>query len=303
MKHKNTKIDKFFRGFFAFFAFFAIVFLMIITFYIFFKGLQPFVPGNEYGSYNFWDFLTGMEWNSSNGHFGILYMILGTLFSTLIAITIAIPIALLTAVAISELLPHKLASFLTGVVELLAGIPSIIFGIFGLIVVVPLLEKLSINPYPQGQSMFAVALVLLMMILPTIIIVSSTALNAVPDSFREASLGLGASKLQTTFLVCIPAARRGILAGVILGIGRAIGETMAVLMVAGNVGGGFKLGTPNEFVFQLIRPLTANIGLDISYASGLELQLLFSTALILFVFIFILNVTVQQISKGGKNGK
>ena len=163
-------------------------------------------------------------------------MIIGTVLSTIGAVLIAVPIALFTSIAIAEVLPKKIASIVRSVIEILAAIPSVIYGIFGLGIIVPLI--MNISPQPQGQSLLAVIIVLSMMILPTVVAVSEAAIRSVPQSYKEASLGLGANKIQTIFKVILPAAKSGISAGVVLGIGRALGETMAVILVAGNPGGG-----------------------------------------------------------------
>ena len=302
MKNKKERTDNFFKYLFASFAILSILILVLIAGYIIWEGIQPFLPTNEYGGTSFIDFITGMNWNPNLDQYGILYMILGTLASVVLSIILAVPIALLTAIAISEVLPPKVAYVVSTAIELLAGIPSIIYGIVGLAVIVPIIYGMhpNQNPYPFGNSLLATSLVLAIMILPTIVTIAQTSLKAVPEYYREASYGLGATKMQTIFKVVVPAAKSGIIAGVILGIGRALGETMAVVMVAGNVGGGFTgIGKLNEFIFQPIRPLTASIAVDIGYADGLHKQLLFSTALILFIFIFLLNITVQWISKRG----
>ena len=293
-KKKRDRVDKGFKVLFASFAFLAVILLFLITFFIVFQGLQPFLPNNQYGTINFFDFITGLSWNPSQGLYGIGYMIIGTIFSMVLAIIIAVPISILTAVAIAELMPKKIASIIGSVVELLAGIPSIIYGIFGLGFIVPLIKQIPGNPYPQGASLLAASLVLCIMILPTIIAITVSSLKAVPTSYKEGSLGLGASKIQTIFKVIIPSAKSGILAAIVLGVGRAIGETMAIILVAGNVSGGLV-----DSIFAPIRPLTANIALDLSYASGLHAQVLFSTALVLFIFVFFINILVHKLVKGG----
>lgn len=287
--------DRFFKYFFATFAWFAIIILLIITFFIFSEGIKPFVPNNELGTINFFDFITGMEWNPDKDKFGIGYMIIATIYATIGALIIAVPLSILSAMAIVELLSKRVRNFVIGIVELLSGIPSIIYGIFGLGVIVPLISKIPFNHFPQGNSLLASSIVLAIMIIPTITAVSISSLQAVPTKYKEASLGLGATKMQTLIKIILPAARSGILAGIVLGIGRAIGETMAVVLVAGNVSGGMI-----DSIFAPIRPLTANIAVDMSYATGLHQQVLFSTALVLFVFVFILNLILIRILKKGK---
>ena len=173
--------------------------------------------------------------------------------------------------------------------ELLAGIPSVLYGAFGLGVIVPLIREIS--PEVQGQSLLAVIIVLTIMVLPTIVSLSEAAIKAVPKSYREASLGLGASKMQTIFKVVVPAAKSGILSAAVLGIGRAIGETMAVMMIAGNP----TQGLPDS-IWPMVRPLTTNIAMEMSYSSGRQQEMLFATGVILFVFIMIVNLTLIRLT-------
>ncbi|MDO4289275.1 MAG: phosphate ABC transporter permease subunit PstC [Eubacterium sp.] len=261
----------------------SIISVVTITIYVFVNGLQPFVQGK----YSFWEFISGMEWRPGNNDFGIFYMIAGSLLATLGAIVIGVPVALLTAVFISELAGSRFGKVVRFAVELLAGIPSVLYGVFGLGVIVPAIVKIS--PMAQGESLLATIIVLAVMILPTVVSISETSISAVPDAYREGSLALGASKIQTIFKVIIPAAKSGIITGIILGIGRAIGETMAVMLVCGNP----IAGLPTS-LFSQIRPLTTNIALEMGYASGVHQQLLFSTGVVLFVFIMIINLIVNK---------
>jgi phosphate transport system permease protein len=291
---KKDRNDKIFKMVATIFGVMAIVFLVLITAYIVIQGIKPFLPGNENGQLHVIEFLTGTTWDPANGIYGIGYMIIGTILSVGLAIIIAVPIAILAAVGIVEILPKRVANFVGSAIELLAAIPSVIYGVFGLAILVPIIAAIPMNEYPQGSSLLATGILLGIMILPTIIAVSSTAIKAVPSYYKEASLGLGATKIQTIFKVIIPTAKSGITAGVILGIGRAIGETMAVILVAGNVGGGIPTS-----IFAPIRPLTANIAMDMSYATGLHQQALFATALVLLLFIILLNVVIYRIANGG----
>lgn len=236
------------------------------------------------------DFLFGDEWRPTMGLYGIRNMILASVFGMLGAILIGIPIGLLTAVFLAELAPPPLARIVRPAVELLSGIPSVIYGFFGMMVIVPLIRGLF--PSSIGDSLLAMILILAIMVLPTIIRVSETALRAVPASYKEASLALGNTHIGTIFSVLVPSARSGILAGVILGVGRAIGETMAVIMVCGNVVNFPKLlGT--------VRPLTTGVVLELNYSYGLHRQALFSIGLVLFVFIMIVNISFTILSKRG----
>lgn len=238
------------------------------------------------------EFLLGQIWKSTaeTPQFGILPFILSSLFATLGAVVIGVPIGLLMAVFLSKVAGKRLASAVRPVVELLSGIPSVVYGLIGMIVLVPMVMQLfSIK---SGTTLFSAIVVLAVMILPSVVSISETALNAVPKKFEEASLALGATKLETIFKVSIPAAKSGIAAGIVLGIGRAIGEAMAVIMVAGNVANMPKL-------FGSVRLLTTAISSEMSYAGGLQKQALFSIGLVLFVFIMIINLILSRLLKGG----
>lgn len=281
---KQTKVgEKVVEKIFLLCALVSIISVVTITIYVFVNGLEPFVNG----SYSFWKFISGAEWRPGSDMYGIFYMIVGSVYATLGAIVIGVPIALLTAVFISELAGTRIGKIVRFAVELLAGIPSVLYGVFGLGIIVPYVLKIS--PMAQGESLLATIIVLAVMILPTVVSISETSISAVPDAYREGSLALGASKIQTIFKVIIPAARSGIITGIILGIGRAIGETMAVMLVCGNP----IAGIPTS-LFDQIRPLTTNIALEMGYASGVHQQLLFSTGVVLFVFIMIINFVVNK---------
>lgn len=287
---KRDTITKIIEFIFFLCASIGVISLIAIIGFVFYKGLRPFV-GTD--AYSLVDFLTGTRWAPSEGKYGIFYMIVGSVFSTIGAIIIGVPLGILTAVYIAELANKKVAVIMKSTVELLAGIPSILYGAFGLGIVVPLLMKIS--PKVQGQSMFAVIIILSIMILPTIVSLSESALRAVPKSYYAASMGLGASKMQTIFKVIVPAAKSGIMQATILGIGRAIGETMAVMMIAGNPTG----GVPGS-IWDMIRPLTTNIAMEMSYASGRQSEMLFATGVILFIFIMIINFTMLKIARKEK---
>ena len=232
LNRKRVFLEKFFHVLFLLAALFAVISVALIIIFIFGKGLAPFFPNNQFGTYNFVDFITGLKWTPQSGDYGIGYMIISSILATLGAIVIGVPIALLTSVFIAEVAPKPLANIVRPAVELLAAIPSVLYGVFGFAVITPLVKQIS--PYPSGDSLLAVIAVLTIMILPTIVAVVETSIRAVPQSYKEGSLALGASKMQTIFKVVLPAAKSGILTGVILGVGRAIGETMAVILVAGN---------------------------------------------------------------------
>jgi len=272
----------------------TIVAVAFIVLFILSKGIQPFLPGNKEGTYSFVKFISGLEWRPNDdintAQYGILYMIIGSVFATGGAILLGVPISIFAAAYLSELAPEKIKKIVKAGIMLLAGIPSVIYGVFGLGFIVPKIK--AISPMPQGQSLLAVIIVLTMMILPTMIVISENAISSVPKAYRNASYALGASKVYTTIHVIIPAARRGILVGVILGVGRAIGEAMAVVLIAGNVSGGIPLS-----IFEPIRPLTANVVLEMSYATGLHANMLFATGSILMLFIIGINLMLNRIIK------
>ncbi|MDR2210671.1 MAG: phosphate ABC transporter permease subunit PstC [Spirochaetaceae bacterium] len=257
------------------------------TYTVTYQGLLPgmsskihiLLPERPYG---FFRFITGLEWKPAyNKLYGILPMILGTIIVSFAAILLGLPLAILSAVFLAEFVPPGPASFIRGGIELLAGIPSVVYGFFGLMVIVPWVK--SSFHVPSGNGLLAAAIVLGVMILPTVITISETSLRAVPLSIREASLSLGASKMQTAWAAALPHAKSGIMAGVILGISRAVGETMAVILVAGN--------SPQLIrgLTDSIRTLTATIALEMGYAEGRHSEMLFSIGVVLFVLIMILN--------------
>ena len=243
------------------------------------------------------DFLFGQVWASTakEPQFGILPFILTSVYGTVGATLIGVPVGLMTAVFLSKIAPRRLADKIRPAVDLLAGIPSVVYGLIGVSVLVPAIA--AFFDLPKGTSLFAAILVLSVMILPSIISVSETALTAVPPEYEEASLALGATQIETIFKVSIPAAKSGIAAGVVLGIGRAVGEAMAVMMVAGNVA-----NMPT--LFGSVTFLTTAISKEMSYSSGLQRQALFSIALVLFLFIMLinilLNVLLKKNTKGGR---
>ena len=267
----------------------AVISLLLIIGFVFYKGLRPFIIEG----YSFWDFIFGTQWIPSANKYGILPMIVASLGATIGALLIGVPVGILTSIFIAEIAPKKIAKIMSGAVELLAGIPSVLYGVFGLAIIVPTIQE--VFNLPKGQSLLAVIIVLAIMMLPTVITVSETAIRAVPNAYKEGSLALGASKTETIFKVIVPAAKSGIMTGVVLGIGRAIGETMAVILVAGN--------TPviPSSIMDSVRPLTTNIALEMGYAFGTHQEMLFATGVVLFTFILILYLVLSKLSnKGGK---
>ncbi|WP_051326602.1 MULTISPECIES: phosphate ABC transporter permease subunit PstC [Aliagarivorans] len=234
------------------------------------------------------NFVFGMEWVPPV-LFGIAPMIVASLISALGAVVIGVPVALLTAIFLAEVAPKRVADVVRPAVELLAGIPSVVYGFFGLVIIVPMVEK--VFNIPAGNTLMAAIIVLAVMILPTVIAISETALRAVPRSYKEGSLALGASPMFTIFKVLLPAARSGILAGVVLGIARAIGETMAIIMVMGN-----SPAMPRHLL-DSARSLTANIAMEMAYATGLHSSALYTTGIVLLVFVMVLNATLLYLNR------
>ena len=241
-------------------------------------------------------FLTGKVWASTAAEpqYGILPFILTSVYGTAGAIALGVPVGFLTAVYLAKAAPRKVRTVLESAVSLLAGIPSVVYGLVGMLVLVPAIRKTF--RLPDGASLLAAIIVLAVMILPSIIKVSVTALEAVPREYEDASLALGATPVETYFRVSVPAAKSGIAAAVVLGVGRAIGEAMAVMMVSGNV--------PNMpgSIFESVRFLTTAVASEMSYSSGLQRQALFSIALVLYLFILLINAALNFFLKRDKEG-
>ena len=234
------------------------------------------------------DFLLGTTWRPSNGLYGIFPMILGSVYVTAGAVLLGVPVGIMTAMYMAFFASKRTLRVLQPAVELLAGIPSVVYGFFGLVVIVPLVDRL---PRSNGSCILTASILLGIMILPTIITVSKSALDAVPQSYYEGSLALGATHERSVFALMLPAAKSGVLAGVILGIGRAIGETMAVIMVAGN-----QPRIPDS-ILKGVRTLTANIVIEMGYAADLHREALIATAVVLFTFILIINVSFSLLKR------
>ena len=239
------------------------------------------------------DFLFGREWASTAAQpkFGILPFILTSVYGTVGAIVIGLPLGFFSAVYLAKMAPKKVRLIVEPIVDLLAGIPSVVYGFIGMLVLVPAIQE--IFSLPDGSGLFAAIIVLAIMILPSIIKVSVTAIEAVPEEYALGSLALGANKIETIFRVVVPAARSGISAAVVLGVGRAIGEAMAVMMVAGNAA-----NMPYS-IFESVRFLTTAVASEMSYSSGLQREALFSIALTLFIFILLINMILNMFLKKG----
>lgn len=278
---KNQMIEKIIHGTFMLLGLITVGCVLIITIYLIISGLPAIF---EIGII---DFIFGKEWAStaSTPLYGILPFILTSIYGTVGAIVIGVPIGFMTAVYLSKMASSKVKNTMQSAVSLLAGIPSVVYGLVGMLILVPGIRELF--HVPDGASLFAAIIVLAVMILPSIIKMSITALDAVPKEYEDASLALGATPVETYFKVSVPAAKSGIAAAVVLGVGRAIGEAMAVMKVAGNVP-----NMPNS-LFQSVRFLTTAVSSEMAYSSGLQQQALFSIALVLFLFIMLINASLN----------
>ena len=286
MKKKQTMEDVV-HGVFLLLGLVTVGCVLLIMVYLILSGL-PAITKIGLGK-----FLFGTEWASTaaDPKYGILPFILTSVYGTCGAILLGVPVGFLTAVFLSKMAPKKLRSVMESAVSLLAGIPSVVYGLVGMLVLVPGIRKLF--HVPDGASLLAAMVVLAIMILPSIIKVSINALDAVPKEYEDASLALGATPVETWFRVSAPAARSGIAAAVVLGVGRAIGEAMAVMMVSGNA--------PNmPSLFESVRFLTTAVASEMSYASGLQRQALFSIALVLYLFIMLINAALNFFLKRKK---
>lgn len=286
--------EKFMQGVFFIAACASVLAVALICIFLFANGVPAI---QEIG---FVKFITGDIWRPNNNLFGILPMIVGSLYVTAGAIIFGVPIGILTSVFMAMYCPKQIYRPLKAATELLAGIPSVVYGFFGLVVVVPLIRDFGqvlkraglVDRSGDGNSILTTSLILGMMILPTIIGTTESAMRAVPEHYYEGSLALGATKERSIFRVIIPAAKSGVVAGIVLGIGRAIGETMAVIMIVGN--------QPRfaESILQGIRTLTGNIVLEMGYATDLHREALIATGVVLFVFILIINFSVALLKRG-----
>ena len=263
----------------------AAIMILVVGFmavYIIVGGL-PF-----FKEVSIWYFLFGKKWNPSGEIFGIYPMLVASLCATLGATLIGVVVGVSTAIVLVEVLPQKVAKIFSAAIDLLAGIPSVIYGFFGLMVIVPILNALF-GGIGGGSSLLAAMLILAVMLLPTVIRMTEVSLRSVPNEYKEGALGLGASKFQYIFKVQLGAAKSGIMAGIVLGIGRALGETMAVILVAGN-----SVIIPSSLM-DPVRTLTANIAMEMGYATGIHQQALFATGMVLFVLIMAINLVLTQL--------
>ena len=266
----------------------AVALVLVITLYLLVAGIPAI---REIGLF---EFLFGRTWKSTgqDPQFGILPFILTSIYGTCGAMVIGLPIGFFASVCLAKMVPARIKDLFEVLIGVLSGIPSVVYGLVGMLVLVPFIRK--VFNLPDGASLFAAILVLSLMILPSVIKMSLTSLEAVPRDYEEASLALGATETETYFRITVPAAKSGIFTSIVLGIGRAIGEAMAVMMVAGNVA-----NMPS--LFSSVRFLTTAVAIEMSYSSGLQRDALFSIALVLFVFIMLINSVLSVIKKGKKD--
>lgn len=295
-RKNKSAVEEIAQVIFTLCAFLAILAVISITVYMVINGTPAlFQVGIR-------EILFGTAWKptAENPSFGILYVILTSIIGTALAVLLGVPIGILTAVFLAETAPRKLAALVKPAVELLAGIPSVVYGLLGLMILNPLMYKLELvifkgsdtHQFTGGANLLSAVIVLAIMILPTVINISESAIRAVHPSLKSASLALGASHIQTIFKVILPAAKSGIITAVVLGVGRAIGEAMAITLVSGS-----SVNMP--LPFNSVRFLTTAIVAEMGYASGLHRQVLFTIGLVLFVFIMIINITLNSILKKG----
>lgn len=277
--------EKIFEMLFLLAAGFSIIAVFMICLFLFANSIPAI---HKIG---FVEFIFGQKWKPGNELYGIFPMIIGSLYVTAGAIIFGVPVGLMTAIFLSKFCPKKLHKFLKSAIDLLAGIPSVVYGFFGLMVIIPFVREVFGG---NGNSILTASILLGIMILPTIISVSESSLNAVPESYYEGARALGATHERSVFYAMLPAAKSGILAGIILGIGRAIGETMAVIMVAGN-----QARIPTS-ILKGVRTLTTNIVIEMGYATDLHREALIATGAVLFVFILIINLCFNILKNRGK---
>lgn len=288
MKRKSNILESVIHGVFLILGLITVGCVLLITVYLVISGIPAI---RQIGLV---DFLFGTQWASTAAEpkYGVLPFILTSIYGTAGAILIGVPVGFLTAVYLAKLAPKKVKAVMEQAVSMLAGIPSVVYGLVGMMVLVPGVRKLF--NIPDGASLFSAIIVLAVMILPSIIKMSITSLEAVPKEYEDASLALGATPEETYFRVSVPAAKSGIAAAVVLGVGRAIGEAMAVMMVAGNA------ANMPDSIFQSVRFLTTAVASEMSYSSGLQKQALFSIALVLFLFIMLINAALNFFLKREK---
>ncbi|MGL5972323.1 MAG: phosphate ABC transporter permease subunit PstC [Oscillospiraceae bacterium] len=296
--NKSARKENIVKSLFFLSALTSILVVVSITFYMLYIGAPSIFKVGVI------DFLFGSTWapTAENPQFGILSIIATSITGTILSVIIGVPVAILTAVYLSQIASKKIYNYIYPVIEILSGIPSVIYGLIGVITIVPFIGSIEIlifknsekHQFTGGASLISAVIILAIMILPTIVIVSNVALRSVDKTYKEASLALGATKIQTIFKIIIPSSKSGIMAGVVLGISRAIGEAMAIMMVSGN-----SVNWP--YPFNSVRFLTTGIVSEMSYSTGLHREVLFGIGLVLFAFIMIINIILNKILKKGSD--
>lgn len=292
---RNKLLDRIFSWLFLALAVLSASFIVVIILFVFIKGISPFLPGYEYGQVDLLSFLTGTVYRQDQGVYGVGFIVINTLIASFLALLLSFPISVLTALFIAKIAPKHLANGMQSVVELLASVPSVVYGVFAAGVITKLVDALASSlGYVTygGSSLLAVILLLAIMIFPTLTSMSITAIRAVSPDIEQASLALGATKTQTNFKVVLTAAKSGIFAGAILGLGRAYGEATAVAMVAGN-----KLFGPTFNPFDITRTLTSTMLVGLKETTGLDYDIRFSVGLVLIVVIFVSNAILNAVKK------
>lgn len=287
--------DLYFKGVFRLTGLISALFIVIIFVFILNKGVRVFLPNYEHGQINLFDFLTGNTWRQDVAVYGIGFIIVNTLIASLGAILISFPISILTALFIVKIAPRRISVLMVTIVELLAAIPSVVYGVFASGIIVPIVNDIGQSLGHRtfgGNSLLAVVLLLAIMTFPTICSLSISAIKAVPSQLEEGSLALGASKTQTNFKIVLTAAKSGIFAGLILGLGRAFGEATAVSMVAGN-----KMWGPTTDLFDTTRTLTSTMLAGLKETTGLDYDIRFSVGIVLMLIILITNYIINKIKK------
>ncbi len=296
---RKRLIDLFFKGVFKLTGLISALFIIIIFVFILNKGVKVFLPNYEYSQVNLFDFLTGNIWRQDIAVYGIGFIIVNTLIASLGAILISFPLSVLTALFIVKIAPKRISAVMVTVVELLAAIPSVVYGVFASGIIIPLVNDIGQSLGQRtfgGNSLLAVVLLLAIMTFPTICSLSISAIKAVPLHLEQGSLALGASKTQTNFKVILTAAKSGIFAGLILGLGRAFGEATAVSMVAGN-----KMWGQTTNPFDTTRTLTSTMLAGLKETTGLDYDIRFSVGIVLMFIILITNYTINKVKKNIRN--
>lgn len=301
-KRRKYFADAAFRVIFRLAGLISALFIILIFVFILERGIKVFLPGYQWGQQNLWQFLTGLQWRQDQNLYGVLFIIINTLVSSLGAVFISFPLSVLSALFIVKIAPKKVSAIMTTVVELLAAIPSVVYGVFASGIIVSIVDGLAdVLGYRSwgGNSLLAVILLLAIMIYPTITMLSIAAIKAVPKDLENGSLALGASPTQTNFKVVLVAAKSGIFAGLILGLGRAFGEATAVSMVAGN-----KMYGPTFNLFDITRTLTSTMLAGLKETTGLDYDIRFSVGIVLMIIILITNYLINRVKTSiGKAGE